>query len=102
MSRVCRITGRRTRVGNRVARRGLAKYKGGIGLKTTGITRRTFKPNLQWKRLWVPELNRHVRVRLSAHAMRSVAKNGAYRVLRAAGILKAPKAKKRAARPANP
>jgi large subunit ribosomal protein L28 len=27
--------------------RGKAKYLGGVGLKTTSITKRTFKPNLQ-------------------------------------------------------
>ena len=33
--------------GNRIVRHGLAKAKGGIGLHATGITRRTFLPNLQ-------------------------------------------------------
>jgi len=47
MSRVCEICGKRTHVGNKVARRGLAKAKGGVGIKTTGITRRKFKPNIQ-------------------------------------------------------
>lgn len=47
MPRVCTFCGKRTEVGNRVTRRGLPKKSGGIGLKTTGIRRRTFKPNLQ-------------------------------------------------------
>ena len=47
MARVCQICGKRTQVGNSIARRGLAKPKGGIGLKTTGVTRRRFKPNIQ-------------------------------------------------------
>ena len=34
-------------MGNSVAHRGKAKYLGGVGTKITGITRRTFKPNLQ-------------------------------------------------------
>jgi len=33
--------------GNTIVRHGLAKYKGGIGLHTTGITKRRFLPNLQ-------------------------------------------------------
>jgi large subunit ribosomal protein L28 len=33
--------------GRQIARRGKAKYLGGVGKKTTGITRRKFKPNLQ-------------------------------------------------------
>jgi large subunit ribosomal protein L28 len=47
MSRVCEYCGKRTQVGNSIARRGLAKAKGGVGIKTTGVTRRRFKPNLQ-------------------------------------------------------
>ena len=34
-------------LGKRIARRGIAKKSGGIGLKTTGITTRRFRPNLQ-------------------------------------------------------
>ena len=33
--------------GNSIARRGLAKKKGGVGKKITGVTRRRFLPNLQ-------------------------------------------------------
>ena len=33
--------------GNRIVRHGLAKYKGGIGMHTTGINKRRFLPNLQ-------------------------------------------------------
>ena len=88
MSRVCQVTKRGTRTGNSISRRGLAKPKGGIGLKTTGVTKRKFKVNVQNKRIWVPELNRHVRVRLSAKALKSINVNGAYRVLVKAGLIK--------------
>ena len=47
MPRKCHFTGARTTSGNRMTIRGKAKYLGGIGLKTTSITKRTFKPNLQ-------------------------------------------------------
>lgn len=47
MSRVCQFCGKKTQFGRSIARRGLAKAKGGVGIKTTGITRRTFKPNIQ-------------------------------------------------------
>jgi large subunit ribosomal protein L28 len=47
MSRVCQICGKGVIVGNRIVRRGLEKRKGGIGLHTTGINRRDFRPNLQ-------------------------------------------------------
>ena len=54
MSRVCDVTGKKTRFGNRVTRRGKAKAEGGVGKKTTGITRRSFKPNLQKIRIVLP------------------------------------------------
>jgi large subunit ribosomal protein L28 len=47
MPRVCEICGKKTTFGKSIARRGRAKYLGGVGLKTTGITRRKFMPNLQ-------------------------------------------------------
>jgi large subunit ribosomal protein L28 len=47
MSRVCEVCGKSPSVGNSVTRRGLAKAKGGVGIKTTGISRRKFYPNLQ-------------------------------------------------------
>lgn len=47
MSRVCAICGKKPMNGNMVVRHGLAKAKGGIGLHTTGITKRRFMPNLK-------------------------------------------------------
>lgn len=47
MSRVCEICGKGPTAGNRIVRHGLAKYKGGIGLHTTGINKRRFLPNLK-------------------------------------------------------
>jgi large subunit ribosomal protein L28 len=47
MSRVCEICGKKPSTGNVIVRKGSPKYKGGIGLHTTGITKRRFLPNLQ-------------------------------------------------------
>ena len=47
MSRVCDICKKGPAAGNTIVRHGLKKSKGGIGLHTTGITRRRFLPNLQ-------------------------------------------------------
>ena len=47
MSRVCDICGKKHSVGYKYARRGLAKKVGGIGMKITGKTHRTFQINLQ-------------------------------------------------------
>jgi large subunit ribosomal protein L28 len=46
MSRVCSILGKRTSSGNTISRRGKAKYLGGVGVKTTGVTKRKFKANI--------------------------------------------------------
>ncbi len=47
MGMQCEICGKKPVLGNHYARRGKAKYLGGVGRKVTGISRRTFKPNLQ-------------------------------------------------------
>lgn len=47
MPRVCPFTGKRTHAGRTITRRGKAKYLGGVGRKTTGRTKRKFRPNLQ-------------------------------------------------------
>jgi large subunit ribosomal protein L28 len=51
------ITGK----GNRIIRKGLPKKKGGIGLHTTGITRREFKRNVQ-----------KIRVKLASGAIKTL------------------------------
>jgi len=51
MSRVCEICGKGTRAGRSYATRGMARSKGGAGVKITGIKNRTFSPNLVKKRI---------------------------------------------------
>ena len=43
----CHFTGKKTTFGKKRAYRGQKITKGGFGLKTTGISRRKFRPNLQ-------------------------------------------------------
>ncbi|MGE0711548.1 MAG: 50S ribosomal protein L28 [Planctomycetota bacterium] len=47
MSRECEVCHKRTVAGRQYTHRGLAKHKGGVGIKTTGITARMFVPNVQ-------------------------------------------------------
>ena len=68
MSRVCHFTGKRTRAGNTIARRGKAKKHGGVGKKVTGITKRKFKPNIQRVRALVD--GKVCRIKVSAKAIR--------------------------------
>ena len=68
MSRVCYFTGKKTSSGRSIARRGKAKYLGGVGRKTTGVTKRKFKPNIQTVRAVID--GKVCRVRASAKAIR--------------------------------
>jgi large subunit ribosomal protein L28 len=66
MGRECPVSGKKTSFGNRKTDRGKAKYLGGVGKKTTGVSRRTFKPNLQRIHIWLPNgTTRYIRVATS-------------------------------------
>jgi large subunit ribosomal protein L28 len=68
MPRVCTFTGKKTSFGNQKTQRGKAKYLGGVGRKTTGITARKFKANIQSVRAVVD--GRVVRIKVAAKALR--------------------------------
>ena len=68
MPRVCPITGKKTQTGRQYTRRGKAKYLGGVGVKTTGITKRTFKANMQRVRAVID--GAVVRINVSTKAIR--------------------------------
>lgn len=87
MAKICSIRGSKVSRGRRIHRSGLAKKKGGIGRHVTKVVPRSFAPNLRVKRIWVPELNRFIRVKLSARALKTINKNGAYATLREAGLI---------------
>jgi large subunit ribosomal protein L28 len=69
MGMQCDICGKKPVLGNQIARRGKAKYLGGVGRKITGITRRTFRPNLQ--RIQVQVNGTVKRVRVCVQCIRS-------------------------------
>ncbi len=63
MARRCQVTGIGPLTGNNVSH-------------AHNRSKRRFLPNLQKKRIWVQELNRHVTIKLSAKAIKGIAKNG--------------------------
>ncbi len=63
MSRICELTGKGRQVGNNVSH-------------ANNKTKRTFLPNLQNVTLMSDALARSVRLRVSAHGLRSVEHNG--------------------------
>ena len=71
MSRVCQITGKRTRVGNNVSH-------------ANNRTRRKFYPNLFTKRFYIPEEDRWITLKVSSTALKTINKNGLSAVLRKA------------------
>jgi large subunit ribosomal protein L28 len=73
MSRVCKLTGKRPLTGNRVSH-------------ANNKTKRRQLPNLQHKRIFVRELNRWVRIRVSTKAIRSIDKKGLLPYLRERGL----------------
>ena len=87
MSRICMITGARPYRGRNITHSGKSKASGGIGLNHVKKTNRTFSPNLRDKKLWVPELGAFVKIRLTARALKTVTKNGAFATLKKAGLL---------------
>ena len=63
MSKICSITGKRPLVGNNVS-------------KSNIKTKRRQLPNLQSKRIYIPELNKTVKIKLSVSAIKSIDKTG--------------------------
>ncbi|HWK80051.1 MAG TPA: 50S ribosomal protein L28 [Thermomicrobiales bacterium] len=63
MAGTCALTGRKTTFGNNVS---FSKRR----------TNRVYRANIQQHRIWVPELNRFVRLPLSAAGLRSIDKHG--------------------------
>lgn len=62
MARVCSICGKHPSAGRHITRRGLAKKKGGVGQRITGVSRRRFLPNLQRVRILIDGKPRRVMV----------------------------------------
>jgi large subunit ribosomal protein L28 len=89
MSKVCSITGSKPARGSIIRRRGMAKKKGGVGRHVTKNVPRTFNPNLHQHRIWVPELKKFVRLRVTARGLKTINKNGAYLTLKKAGLIAA-------------
>lgn len=74
MARKCQITGKGPLVGNNVSH-------------AHNRTKRRQLPNLQKKRIYVPELKRFITVRVSARAIKTINKNGAFVTLQKAGLI---------------
>ncbi|MDH3688439.1 MAG: 50S ribosomal protein L28 [Gammaproteobacteria bacterium] len=63
MPKVCQVTGKRTLRGNNVSH-------------ANNKTRRSFVPNLHYRKFWVGSENRWVRLRVSTKGLRTIDKKG--------------------------
>lgn len=68
MSRVCQVTGKKPMKGNLVSH-------------ANNRTRRVFRPNLHYRRFWLENENRWVRLRVSSAGLRRIDKLGIEAVL---------------------
>ena len=73
MSRKCPLTGKKPNAARNVSH-------------AHNVTPRWQRPNIQNKRLYVPELGRWVRIRLSTRALRTITKKGLMRYLKDEGL----------------
>lgn len=73
MARKCKLSGKGPLVGNNVS---FSQKK----------TKRRYLPNLQAKKVYIPELDRSVRIRMSVRAMRTVDKIGLMPYLKKEGL----------------
>jgi len=73
MSRKCQLSGVKPLVGNNVSH-------------ANNRTKRRQYPNLQYRKLFIPEMNKFVRVKLSAKALKAVSRQGLLPYLRNQGV----------------
>lgn len=73
MAMKCALTGKKPVTGHKISH-------------AHNVTKRWFHPNLQNKRIFVPELDRWVRLRVSTSALRTINKKGLLSFLRDEGL----------------
>ena len=80
MAKQCDIIGKKTQIGGKYSNRTRATQ-----FNPSGKTKRA--PNLQKKKIYVPEIDKTVSITVSAKGLRHIAKNGAYQTLKEAKLI---------------
>ncbi|NIP29675.1 MAG: 50S ribosomal protein L28 [Candidatus Dadabacteria bacterium] len=73
MAQKCAITGKKPLVGNHVSH-------------ANNHVKRRQNPNLHWKNIYIPEMNKNIRIRVSARALRTITKKGLLSFLKDEGL----------------
>ena len=81
MKKICAITKKGSIVGGGYSNRTRAAK-----FNPTGKKRKY--PNLQKKRIFIPEIKKIINIEISARGLRTMTKNGAYATLLKAGLIK--------------
>jgi len=76
----CPITQKSSRLGGGYSNRTRATQ-----FNPTGMVRKY--PNLQKKRIFVPELKKHITLTISTRGLKTIQKRGAYATLKKAGVI---------------
>lgn len=80
MANKCEITGKKSVVGGGYSNRTRATQYNPTG-------KRLRRPNLQKKKIYIPELDKTMTLNISAKAIKTIQKNGAYKTLKKAGLV---------------
>jgi large subunit ribosomal protein L28 len=80
MAKTCPVSGKGSRMGGGYSNRTRATQ-----FNSTGVVRKY--PNLQKKKVYVPELKKSVSLLLSAKGIKTIQKNGAFVTLKKAGLI---------------
>jgi large subunit ribosomal protein L28 len=80
MAKICPITKVGSRMGGGYSNRTRATQ-----FNPTGMVRKY--PNLQKKKIFIPEMNKTITLTISTKAIKTIQKNGAYATLKKAGII---------------
>jgi len=80
MAKTCAITGKGSRMAGGYSNRTRATQ-----FNPTGSVRKY--PNLQKKKIYIPELKKNVIVTISTKGLKTIQKNGAYKTLKKANLI---------------
>ncbi len=80
MAKICPVTKKGSRIGG-----GYSNATRATQFNPTGMVRKY--PNLQKKRIYVPELKKTLTLELSTKGWKTIAKRGAHSVLKKAGVI---------------
>ena len=80
MTKICAITKKKSVIGGGYSNRTRATKFNPTGKKRKKI-------NLQRKKVFVPELNKTVKIEVSARGLKTIKKNGAYATLKKANLI---------------